>query len=93
MLTTKHKTEIIEKFKGHASDTGSVDVQIAILSEEIKKLAAHLKKHKKDNHSRRGLLSMVARRKKLLDYLRRKNPKRFNVVSKKLGLKNKSEPR
>ncbi|MDO8560875.1 MAG: 30S ribosomal protein S15 [bacterium] len=87
MLTTKKKTTIIEKFRGHATDTGSVDVQIALLTEEIKRLTDHLKKNKKDNHSRKGLLGMVAKRKKLLDYLKRENARRYNTVAKKLGLK------
>lgn len=87
MLRTKEKTKIIEKFKTHEKDTGSSDVQAAILSEEIGRLAAHLKKHPKDNHSRRGLLGMVAKRKKLLDYLSRANPKRHAEIAKKLGLK------
>lgn len=87
MLNPKQKSKVIEKVKTHDNDTGSSDVQIGILSEEIKRLAAHLKKHPKDNHSRRGLLGMVARRKKLLDYLSRVNPRRHNSVIKKLGLK------
>lgn len=87
MLTPKQKEKIIEKFRAGADDTGSVDVQVAILTEEIKRLAEHLKKHKKDNHSRRGLLGMVARRRKLLDYLKRENMRRFNSLIKKLGLK------
>ena len=87
MLQVKQKSKIIEKFKTHGTDTGSSEVQTAILSEEIKKLAAHLKKHPKDNHSRRGLLGMVARRKKLLDYLSKTNPKKHAGLVKKLGLK------
>jgi len=87
MLRLKEKTKIIDKFKTHDKDTGSSDVQAAILSEEIGRLAAHLKKHRKDNHSRRGLLGMVARRKKLLDYLSRADPKRHAEVVKKIGLK------
>ena len=87
MLRTKEKTKIIEKFKTHEKDTGSSDVQSAILSEEIGRLAQHLKKHPKDNHSRRGLLGMVAKRKKLLDYLSHTNPKRHAEIAKKLGLK------
>lgn len=87
MLTTKQKSQVIERFKSHTADTGSTDIQIALLSEEIKRLADHLKKHPKDNHSRRGLLGMVAHRKKLLDYLRRTNIRRYNTLAKKLGLK------
>ena len=87
MLLTKEKTKLIAKFKTHEKDTGSSEVQIALLSEEIKRLAGHLKKHPKDNHSRRGLLGMVAKRKKLLDYLRAANPTRYAAMAKKLGLK------
>ena len=87
MLTTKQKTKLIEKFKAHEKDTGSTEVQAAILSEQIEKLAEHLKSNPKDNHSRRGLLGMVARRKKILDYLRRKDAQRYTMVAKKLGLK------
>lgn len=87
MLTTKEKAKIIEKFRDHPSDTGSVEVQIALLTTEIKQLADHLKEHPKDNHSRKGLLGMVAKRKKLLDYLKRENAKSYNALVKKLGLK------
>ncbi|MBI4132175.1 MAG: 30S ribosomal protein S15 [Candidatus Sungbacteria bacterium] len=87
MLSTKEKTKLIEKFKTHEKDTGSTEIQIAILSEEIKQLATHLKRHPKDNHSRRGLLGMVAQRKKFLDYLARKDLKRYAAVAKKIGLK------
>ncbi|MBI4132759.1 MAG: 30S ribosomal protein S15 [Candidatus Sungbacteria bacterium] len=87
MLLTKEKTKLIAKFKAHEKDTGSSEVQIALLSEEIKRLAGHLKKHPKDNHSRRGLLGMVAKRKKLLDYLRVATPPRYAAMAKKLGLK------
>ena len=87
MLSAKEKSKLIGKFKTHEKDTGSTEVQIALISEEIKRLAEHLKKHRKDVHSRRGLLGMVARRKKLLDYLSRTNPTRHAAVSKKVGLK------
>ncbi|MBI2609800.1 30S ribosomal protein S15 [Candidatus Giovannonibacteria bacterium] len=87
MLATKEKQKVIEKFKTHETDTGSADVQIAVLTEEIKRLTEHLKKHKKDNHSRRGLLKMVSKRKSLLDYLARENVRRYNAVTKKLGLR------
>lgn len=87
MLPTKEKTKLIAKFKTHEKDTGSSEVQVALLSEEIKRLAGHLKKHPKDNHSRRGLLGMVANRKKLLDYLRATNFTRYAAVVKKIGLK------
>ncbi len=87
MLTPKEKLKIIEKYKLHKLDTGSIEVQVALLSEEIRRLTLHLKKHAKDNHSRRGLLMMVAKRKKLLDYLKRDNEKRYNSLVKKLELK------
>ncbi len=87
MLKPTKKTKIIKEFKAHDTDTGSSEVQIAILTEEIAELAKHLKKHPKDNHSRRGLLGMVAKRKKLLDYLKSENERKYNKVIKKLGLK------
>lgn len=87
MLSTKEKQKVIVKFQAGEKDTGSAEVQAGILSEEIKRLTAHLKKHPKDNHSRRGLLGMVVARKKHLDYLRRAAPERYAAVAKKLGLK------
>ncbi len=87
MLETKKKQKIIEKHKTHQTDTGSVEVQVAILSEEIDQLAKHLKKYPKDNHSRRGLLGMVSKRKRLLSYLAKEDEKRYNTLTKKLGLK------
>lgn len=87
MLTTKQKGKIIKEHQYHDKDTGSASVQVGILTEEIEKLALHLKKHPKDNHSRRGLLKMVAKRKSLLDYLSKNDEKKFNSVVRKLGLK------
>ena len=87
MLKTKTKSKIVENYKIHQTDTGSVDVQAAVLSEEIDQLAKHLKKHPKDNHSRRGLLGMVSKRKRLLNYLAKENEKGYNSLIKKLGLK------
>ena len=87
MLRTKQKSKIIKEHKIHDTDTGSVEVQVAILSKGIDDLAKHLKKHPKDNHSRRGLLGMVGRRKKHLDYLAKTNPKKHAGLVKKLGLK------
>jgi small subunit ribosomal protein S15 len=87
MLKKTKKTKIIDEFKVHETDTGSAEVQVAILTEQIKKLTGHLKKHKKDNHSRYGLLKMVAKRKKLLDYLSKENPERHKKLLKKLELK------
>ena len=87
MLTPKQKTKIMEEVKLHKTDSGSAEVQVALLSEEIKRLVKHLKSHAKDNHSRRGLLKMVSKRKRLLDYLKRESSRRYNSVIKKLGLK------
>lgn len=87
MLKTKQKSKIIESFRTHDKDTGSSAVQIAVLTEEILKLTDHLKKHPKDNHSRRGLLAMVSRRRRLMDYLAESDTKRYTSVTKKLGLK------
>jgi small subunit ribosomal protein S15 len=87
MLNPEEKKKIIEKYKLHNSDTGSAEVQIAVLSEEIKRLLSHLKKNQKDVHSRRGLLKMVARRKKLLNYLKENSARKYNAILKKTGLK------
>ena len=86
-LQPKEKGKIIEKFRVHDTDTGSTNVQIAVLTEEISRLTKHLKSFPKDNHSRRGLLGMVARRKKFLDYLKKTDMRKYNAVIKKLGLK------
>ena len=87
MLSTKRKHTIISKHGAHETDTGSPEVQAALLSEEIKKLSAHLKKHAKDVHSRRGLLKMVADRRSILQYLARKDKKRHEKILASLGLK------
>lgn len=86
MLTPEEKKKIIEKYKLHDLDTGSPEVQIALLTEEIKRLLLHLKKHSKDFHSKRGLLKMVAKRRKLLNYLKGEDTRRYNSISKKIGL-------
>ena len=86
-LPTKEKAKVIEKYRVHEKDTGSSDVQVAILTEEIARLTGHLRKNPKDNHSRRGLLGMVAQRKKLLDYLKEEDLRRYGRLIKKLGLK------
>lgn len=86
-LKTKSKQKIIDKYKIHKTDTGSAEVQIAVLTKEVEELVKHLRKHKKDNHSRRGLLMMVSKRKKLLDYLSHENEKRYKSIVRKLGLK------
>lgn len=87
MLTTRQKTKIIKDTGVHEKDTGSPEVQIALLSKKIEELTAHLKKHKKDNHSRRGLLGMVADRQTHLGYLRKNFPRRYSTIVKKLELK------
>lgn len=87
MLTKIKKTKIIKDTQIHEADTGSPEVQIAILTKRIDELASHLKKNAKDNHSRRGLLQMVADRKVHMKYLEKKNPKRYSTLVKKLGLK------
>lgn len=83
-LTKSQKEKIIKEFQTASTDTGSSEVQIAIMTEEIKRLTDHLKKNPKDNTSRRGLLRMVARRKHLLDYLKRTSPRHYNALVKKL---------
>lgn len=85
-LTTKEKQKIIKKFAREKGDTGSPEVQIALLSVQIDKLAEHLKEHKKDIHSRRGLLSMVAKRRRLLNYLKKRDESRFKNLMKELKL-------
>lgn len=87
MLTPKQKLDIIESVKAHAADTGSPEVQIALLTEEIKRLAEHLTQYSKDNSSRRGLLKMVAKRRRLLTYLQKEDEKRYTKLVKILGLK------
>jgi small subunit ribosomal protein S15 len=87
MLTTGEKAKLIEKYKLHNEDTGSPEVQIAVLSEEIDRLQTHLKRHQKDIHSKRGLLKMVSKRRKFLNYLRDIDASRYAAVLKKIGLK------
>lgn len=86
-LTVRQKQNLIKEFKLHEKDTGSVEVQISILTKQINELTSHLKTHPKDNHSRRGLLKMVGKRKRLLDYLSKNNNKSYTSLIKKLGLK------
>lgn len=83
----ERKKEVIEDFKTHETDTGSPEVQVALLSERISYLTEHFKTHKKDHHSRRGLLKMVGQRRRLLDYLKRKDVSRYREVIKRLGLR------
>lgn len=87
MLTKTKKQRIIKDTKRHDTDTGSPEVQIAVLSRRIDDLSTHLKKNKKDKHSRRGLLGLVAKRKSHMKYLEKKDTKRYNAIVKKLGLK------
>ncbi len=86
-LATAKKTEIIGKYKTHTSDTGSPEVQVALLTERINGLTEHFKTHKKDHHSRRGLLMLVSQRKSLLEYLKRKNVERYRTLIQSLGLR------
>jgi len=86
MLATKKKQTVIKKSQIHDKDTGSPEVQVAILSTLINELAKHLKKHKKDNHSRRGLIKMVADRRTQLKYLERKDKTRYTALMKKMDL-------
>jgi small subunit ribosomal protein S15 len=87
MLVTEKKQEIINNFKLHESDTGSPEVQIAILTERIGYLTEHFKVHKKDHHSRRGLLKIVGQRRRLLDYLKKKDVERYRAVIGRLGIR------
>lgn len=86
-LLPDRKTEIVEKFRQHASDTGSPEVQIALLTERITYLTEHFKTHKKDHHSRRGLLKLVSRRRRLLDYVRGNSVERYRNIIQELGIR------
>ncbi|GEN30473.1 small subunit ribosomal protein S15 [Cerasibacillus quisquiliarum] len=86
-LTKERKNEIINEYKIHENDTGSPEVQIAVLTEEINNLNEHLRTHKGDHHSRRGLMKMVGKRRNLLVYLRKKDVTRYRDLIKKLGLR------
>ena len=86
-LTKENKGNIITQYRIHGSDTGSPEVQIALLSERITYLTEHFKTHKKDNHSRRGLLKMVSQRRSLLDYLKKTDIERYHEVVNRLGLR------
>lgn len=85
MLNPDKKKRIIEKFKTHATDTGSPQVQVAILTEEVKELTDHLKTHKKDFSSRRGLIKKVSERRRLMKYLKREDPKAYDDLMAKMG--------
>lgn len=86
-LSTTQKQDIIKKFQTVKGDTGSPEVQVALLSTRISKLTGHLKDHEHDNHSRRGLLSMIAKRRRLLSFLKKVDAKRSSEIEKKIGLK------
>ncbi len=86
-LATAKKSEIIESFQTHAGDTGSPEVQVALLTERINGLTDHFKTHKKDHHSRRGLLMLVSQRKSLLGYLKKKDSERYRKLIQRLGLR------
>ncbi|ART76388.1 30S ribosomal protein S15 [Sutcliffiella horikoshii] len=86
-ITQERKQELINEFRTHESDTGSPEVQIAVLTEQINNLNEHLRTHKKDHHSRRGLLKMVGKRRNLLTYLRNKDVTRYRELINKLGLR------
>lgn len=87
MITKEKKTSVIEKFRTHESDTGSAEVQIALLSARINELNEHLLTHKKDHHSRRGLLKMVGRRRNLLNYLKERDLEKYRALIGELGLR------
>jgi small subunit ribosomal protein S15 len=87
VLAREQKTNIIEQYKTHANDTGSPEVQIAILSQRINELTDHFKAHQKDHASRRGLLMMVSKRRSLLDYLKKFDAERYKTVISKLGIR------
>ncbi len=87
MLELEKKKEIISNFQSHEKDTGSPEVQIALLSARIKYLTDHFKAHKKDHHSRRGLLKIVGQRRRLLDYLKKKDIERYRNVIQRLGIR------
>lgn len=87
VLSTDDKKELIEKYKTHDSDTGSPEVQIGLLTHRIQYLTEHLKVHKKDHHSRRGLLMLVGRRRRLLNYVKKNDIKRYRTIIETLGLR------
>jgi small subunit ribosomal protein S15 len=86
-LTVDRKKSLIEQFKTHEGDTGSPEVQIALLTERINSLTEHFKSHAKDHHSRRGLLMLIGKRRGLLEYLKNRNPERYKTIIDKLGIR------
>ena len=87
VLLKSKKTEVIDNFKVHSKDTGSSTVQIALITQQINELSEHLKGHRKDQHSRRGLLLMIGKRRRLLDYLKKNNPEKYQDTIDKLDLR------
>jgi small subunit ribosomal protein S15 len=86
-LAVEQKSEVISQYKIHKSDSGSPEVQVALLSRRILQLTEHLKSHKKDHHSERGLLTMVSRRRRLLNYLKDRSPERYKALIQSLGIR------
>ena len=86
-LAPERKRQLIEEFRTHETDTGSPEVQVALLTQRIRELTEHLRVHKKDHHSRRGLLKMVGKRRRLLNYLRETSPARYQALIERLGLR------
>lgn len=86
-LAVEQKSQIIGKYRVHKSDSGSPEVQVALLSQRIQQLTEHFKTHKQDHHSRRGLLTMVARRRKMLNYLKDRSPERYQTLIQSLGIR------
>ncbi len=87
MISKSAKATAVEAYQLHGSDTGSTEVQVALITERINELSEHFKKHKKDHHSRRGLLRLVSQRRRLLKYLRRHGPDRYQALIERLGLR------
>ncbi len=87
MLTTEEKAGTIKNYARHSKDTGSPEVQVSLLTERINRLTEHFKQYRKDNNSRRGLLIMIGRRRRLLDYLKRKSPAQYEKIIARLGLR------
>ena len=87
MISREMKQQTVESFRLHGKDTGSTEVQVALLTQRINELSEHFKVHKKDHHSRRGLLNLVSQRRRLLSYLRRTGPDRYQELIKRLGLR------
>ncbi len=86
-LAVEEKSQVIDKYRVHKSDSGSPEVQVALLSTRILQLTEHFKTHQKDHHSRRGLLTMVSRRRKLLKYLKDRSPERYKILIQSLGIR------